>query len=212
MGLKNEALKILLYVLLWMIFSDVFQIIFGVQWAFFAYFCVTIFFSFVNIPIYRTRNEDDIVGINVGGCLLPLLLAVYLLFRIRNVLEANISVMVITAIIVIIVARKYSYYVRGKGVVSYGIAVPLASTFAVYLLIVAMGIESSAINVKLSIGYILSTMAVIVGTDLCHMHNIGKDGIYESNMSMGGAGINDGVWLSGMLTMMIIFIIDHFRI
>lgn len=208
MGRKGEIVQLLVIYFLMFVVAKVFDIVFDAWWVLPLYIMASVALSFVNIPLYRTAESDE-VGINVGGCILPLTLSVYLLYGIRSVLESIAIAVIITAIFVIIVAWKSSFYVKGTGVLSPAFLVPLISTLAVCLLTFGENGADNVLFLRLSLGYSLSTMAMIIGTDLCHMKKIGNDGSCGDHMSMGGAGIFDGVWLSGIVTMMMLFPLSY---
>lgn len=196
-------------VLFWArIAAEVFEVVFGSWWLLPVYIMATIALSFVNIPLYRTKEKDK-VGINVGGCILPMVLSIYLLYEIREILASIAATMIITTIIVIIIAWKSSRYVAGQGVLSRAFTIPLISTLAVYLVTYGTDITGNLLFLRLALGYAISTIAVIVGTDLFHMHEIGKDHRFADDLSMGGAGILDGVWLTGVLTMVFVTSLNH---
>jgi uncharacterized membrane protein len=93
---------------------------------------------------------------------------------------------------------------------SYAIVTPITTALAVYLLTLGADASSNLLYLRLSLGYAISTIAVIFGADVCNMSKIGNDLSCGDRMSMGGAGILDGVWLTGMLTMIFVFSISHF--
>lgn len=190
------------------IVAEIFDIMLGSYWLLAVYVVATIILSFINIPLYRTK-EADRVGINVGGCIMPFLLSVYFLYEVRSVLATIIVAMIITMLVIVAIAWKTSFYVKGKGVMAYAMVVPAATTFAVYLLTFGVDATNNLLYLRLSLGYAIGTFATIFGADVCNMSKIGKDLSCGDRMNMGGAGILDGVWLTGIMTMVLVFATGH---
>jgi len=178
----------------------IFGQLFGDPWYYFYLLIAGWFLSIFNIPLARTR-EDDIIHVNLGGCMLPLLLVAHFFLKFLALLD--IITLAIGIILMIILSRIVSFYVRGKGVLIVAIVIELISAY----LACFFNVEILA---RLVFGYIISTLGVLIGGDLLHIHKIGSDGRWGDKLSIGGAGTKDGIWTIGIGTMFFIVVVGGF--
>lgn len=129
-----------------------------------------------------------IVAVNVGGCLLPMIFSAYLFFasslRYQDVAAA--------VALVTLVAYAGSALVPGVGVVMSMLAAPLAAAF------VGIGIDAPH---AAPLAYIAGTLGVLLGADLLRLAEAGRSG--DAAMAIGGAGVFDGIFLSGILAVLL---------
>ena len=128
-----------------------------------------------------------IIAVNVGGALIPVLVSVYLLIKNRLYVRGAIAIAVVT-----LVVYQLAYPVRGIG-----ISVP-----ALVPPIVAAGISivlSRAAAPPLA--YIAGSLGTLIGADLLNIGTI--QGLGAPVASIGGAGTFDGVFLSGILAVLL---------
>lgn len=181
----------------------VFEVLFfGNGWLYLVFVLLGFLFSFINIPLYETK-EHDVVHINLGGGILPLLLSAYFLYKIWPFLNLFVAAIVVLA--VILLSRLLSVYRAGKGVQM----LLVAHWFIILVSALAVCLTSSVpdmLPMKLAFGYIVSTIGVFIGADLLHLGMIGRDGRWGEKPSIGGAGVLDGVWLIGLNTMLLIYV------
>ena len=172
------------------------------------FFCL--FGSVVNIPLFTIRSNVPIkdrgvyipgylpylkrlsgrtlIAVNVGGCLIPLLFSVYLFTTQPLMLyEVLLGVSVVT-----LVCYLYSFPVKGTGI---GMPMLIAPIFAALIAIM--------INHELSapLAYISGTMGVLIGADLLNMRHISHMGAMVA--SIGGAGTFDGIFMTGILAVLL---------
>ena len=161
--------------------------------------------SLVNIPIY-TREATiippqkifpffslnpfgvpadptkQIIAINLGGCIIPLLLCAYLITR------APMLPTVFATVITVIICFKISRVVPGTGIVIPSLLPPLIA--------VALAFLFSPGN-KIPVAYISGVLGVLIGADILNLPNLGS---YPGVMSIGGAGVYDGIFLVGIIS------------
>ena len=167
--------------------------------------------SGVNIPVVKLPSKDvlsgqeitffgmryivpsvqkwtrTVVAINVGGAIIPTLLSLYLLVKNGLYVQGLVGVAIVT-IIVHWMARPV------KGV---GIAVPI---FIPPLVAAGVGILLSQESAP-ALAYIAGTMGTLIGADLL---NFGKiRGLGAPIASIGGAGTFDGIFLTGILAVLL---------
>jgi uncharacterized membrane protein len=167
--------------------------------------------SYVNIPIAELPPEqvvsDQIVrffgiayvvprvevwprtvlAINVGGALIPALLSVYLVAKNRLWGRALVAVALVTAVV-----HRMAYPVPGVG-----IAVPnFVPAIAAAGVALVLSRESAA-----ALAYVAGSLGTLIGGDLL---NLGKlQGLGAPVASIGGAGTFDGVFVSGILAVLL---------
>jgi len=200
---------VLLYVFYWLITMQMktFEILFGNGWLYIAFFIAGLIFSLVNIPLYETEELDE-VYVNLGGCILPLILTGYLLYKTWFLL--NPIMFFVATLTTIAISRIVSWYKKGKGVLIAAIIVEIASTLIVHFLPFAVGyLDKDPLSLKLAFGYIIGTLGVLIGGDILHLGMIGRDGRWNDKLSIGGAGTKDGVWSIG-LTIMLFVLLSHY--
>ncbi|MGQ9919987.1 MAG: DUF1614 domain-containing protein [Desulfobacca sp.] len=178
----------------------------------FGILMATLLGSFVNIPIgeleggqivedreiiyfgvrYRLpmqyRRQKTVLAINVGGALIPLLISLYLILKMADILPA----MLATGIVSLVVYR-ISRPIKGIGIGIPALIPPLVAALAAYLL--------SEPDLRAPVAYIAGTLGTLIGADLLRLHDIKQMGAPVA--SIGGAGTFDGVFLSGIIAVLL---------
>ncbi|MBU1689380.1 MAG: DUF1614 domain-containing protein [Gammaproteobacteria bacterium] len=145
------------------------------------------FRSLLRLPPMEFTGKT-VVAINVGGCLVPLAFSVFLLRH--NPLNL---LMVISAVaLVAMVCRLASRPVPGVGI---GIPIFVAPLVAAMTSLI-IDPENSA-----PLAYISGTLGVLIGADLSRLGDIRKMGAPFA--SIGGAGTFDGIFLSGIVAVLL---------
>jgi uncharacterized membrane protein len=128
-----------------------------------------------------------VLAVNVGGAVIPTLMSTYLVMRYRLWGRAAIAVVAI-AIIIHMMATP----VRGVG-----IAVPvLAPVVVTAILAFILSREYAA-----PLAYVGGSMGTLVGADLLNLDKI--TGLGAPVASIGGAGTFDGIFLTGILAVLL---------
>ena len=129
-----------------------------------------------------------LILVNVGGCVVPVAFSVYL-FVTNNVSLFHALVCVLT---VSAVAFAVSRPVRGLGIGIPILFAPLTAAAIAY----AMAGDNAA-----PLAYISGTLGVLIGADLLRFKDIRKLGAPFA--SIGGAGSFDGIFISGLLAVLL---------
>lgn len=148
-----------------------------------------VFGLYIRMPRITYQQVSTIVAVNVGGAVIPVIVSVYLLVAHVGLLLSAIAGVVITSIAVHLMARK----VRGVGIVTPAILPPVLAAVIAYLL----SPSSPAI-----VAYISGTLGSLIGADLSNLRGINKLGAPVA--SIGGAGTFDGVFLTGILAVLLV--------
>ena len=148
------------------------------------------FFGIVfKVPEFDYEEFTTIVAINVGGALIPTLVSIYLLWKAPSTLLYALAGIFIVAAVTHLVARP----VKGLGIATPAFIPPLAAALVAYLL------PSGAPAV---VAYTSGVLGTLIGADITNLHHIPRLGAKIA--SIGGAGTFDGVFLSGILAVLLV--------
>jgi uncharacterized membrane protein len=134
-----------------------------------------------------THTGTTTLAVNVGGALIPSALAGYLVVHDHIWLRALIAVAVVS-VLVFLMARP----VRGVGIVCPTLVPPIVAALAA---IVIGGHHIAAV------AYVGGTIGTLLGADLFNLGRIRDLGAPVA--SIGGAGTFDGVFLTGILAVLL---------
>ena len=166
--------------------------------------------SLINLPLFSMKSEPPnleeippqlrelysrmpytgktLIMANVGGCVVPAAFCLYLLaHHPLNILYVALAVAAVAA-----VSFKISRRVPGIGM---GMPILLAPLVAA-LVSVALDSANAA-----PMAFISGTLGVLIGADLLHLKDIRKMGTPFA--SIGGAGSFDGIFISGMMAVLL---------
>lgn len=141
---------------------------------------------FWGIPLRRIEQKT-IVAVNVGGGLIPTILALYQFTR------ANPLQIVAVTAIVTIVCYYSAQIVPGIGIQMNALVAPLTAAMAAIL--VTGGVDAAPIAFA---GGVLGTL---IGADLLHLPQIER--MTPGILSIGGAGVFDGIALCGVFAVLL---------
>ncbi len=219
-------LILFIYILFFFMFSIFFA--FGIPIAFvklgipprvsITLFWLALLGSFVNIPISRiesripmrekgsvsfwgisyriphTPHNTTLLAVNLGGAIIPVFLSILILWSMA--IHSSYILMLKSLIgIAIVSAVSYLFARPVKGM---GIALP---AFLPPIVAAITAIFISPEN-PVPVAYIAGTMGTLIGADLLHLKDIEKLGAPVA--SIGGAGTFDGIFLSGIIAVLLI--------
>jgi uncharacterized membrane protein len=172
---------------------------------------VSLLGSYINIPIAQlppervVSNEQvvyfgmryvvpvvedwprTIIALNVGGAIVPTILSVYLLVTKRILVQAAIGTAIVAACV----------YPLARPTPGIGIAVPTLVPPLVSALVALLISRRSAP----ALAYIAGSLGTLIGADLLNLGRI--QGLGAPIASIGGAGTFDGIFLSGVLAVLL---------
>jgi uncharacterized membrane protein len=167
--------------------------------------------SYINIPVAQMREKQvvsnkvvsdwgvqyvvpeveewpqTIIAVNVGGALIPTILSLYLLFKNRLYLQSVAGVMIVTLIV-----HQMAHAVPGVGIALPPLIPPLLAAG------VALVLSRQAAP---ALAYISGSLGTLIGADLMNLGSI--QGLHAPVLSIGGAGTFDGVFLTGILAVLL---------
>ena len=172
---------------------------------------VSLLGSAINIPVARLPPEEvlsgrmidffgiryvvpvvqswpgTIIAVNVGGALIPLILSLYLLVKNRLYVRSVLAVAVVA-----VVVHTLAHPIRGVGI---GVPIFVPPIIAALTALV-LGWRKAA-----PLAYIAGSLGTLIGADLV---NLGKiQGLGAPVASIGGAGTFDGVFLTGIIAVLL---------
>jgi uncharacterized membrane protein len=138
------------------------------------------------VPVVQ-EWPGTVIAVNVGGALIPVILSAYLFFKNRFYLRAIVAVAIVA-----LVVHEFAYTIRGLGI-SVPVFIP-----PIVAAVVAMVL---AWRRAAPLAYIAGSVGTLIGADLM---NLGKiRGLGAPVASIGGAGTFDGVFLTGILAVLL---------
>jgi uncharacterized membrane protein len=177
--------------------------------------------STINIPLYRKEakvNDSDIffinlyqrqfwgipfqkvsrstvVALNVGGGLIPIILALYQ-FQQTN----GWSILLVTAIVTIV-----SYYaaqvVPGIGIQMNPLLAPLTAALVAVLLSLENVPDWFSTTNPPAVAFASGVLGTVIGADLLHLKDLER--MSHGVLSIGGAGVFDGIILCGLFALLL---------
>ncbi|HVN96868.1 MAG TPA: DUF1614 domain-containing protein [Syntrophorhabdaceae bacterium] len=133
------------------------------------------------------RNNFTVIAVNVGGAVVPCAISAFLLFKTSLYLQALIATACVT----------FAAYRLARPVPGVGIALPFfLPPFLAAVVSVIVAREHAPI-----VAYIAGSLGTIIGADILNLKKISELGAPIA--SIGGAGTFDGIFLSGILAVIL---------
>ncbi|MCK4524563.1 DUF1614 domain-containing protein, partial [candidate division WOR-3 bacterium] len=137
----------------------------------------------VHFPLLRKNVRDIIIAINIGGCILPLLMCIGLLHKVS-----------IPHLIPAILITSLSAYFSSKPVKHTGIKIMFI--FPLIAAVLSAIILASPAS-RAPFAFISGTIGILIGADLMHIKDFRKMG--PGILSIGGAGVFDSIFFVGII-------------
>jgi len=138
------------------------------------------------IPSILTEPRT-IIAVNLGGAVIPTLLSFYLILKNRLYWSSAVAIAVVAVAV----------HLMAHPVPGIGIAEP---TFMPFLITVAIVLVLSRKNAA-PLAYIAGSLGTLIGADLMNLGRI--RGLGAPVASIGGAGTFDGIFLTGILSVLL---------
>ena len=177
----------------------------------FAVLILTLLGSYINIPVAELPAERmiadreitffgmqyvvplveevprTVIAVNVGGAIIPALLSFYLIVKKRMYGRTLVAVAVVTAVV-----HWIAYPVEGVGI-AVPIFIPPLVAAGIALLLARQSAPSLA--------YTSGSLGTLIGADLLNLDKI--QGLGAPIASIGGAGTFDGIFMNGLLAVLL---------
>lgn len=135
---------------------------------------------------YPPRVAEQVIYVNVGGALIPIALSIYLLSRVP------LAPAIIATLLMTVLSKAIARPMPGVGITMPVLIPPIVSA----LLALLLARENPA-----PVAYISGVLGTLIGADLLNLGRI-KD-IGGLSISIGGAGVFDGVFLVGVIAVLL---------
>jgi uncharacterized membrane protein len=179
--------------------------------------------SLVNIPVWKIRKEtirmphspdgqfpdafspneagglwETSISVNLGGAIIPVAMACYLLYRASAVMNVNTLYLQVAAATLIVAAIAY---VTTRPMVGIGLRVPLfipglAALLCGILLAGGFGLLSAGV-----IAFVSATVGILLGANIAHLPHVGD--LEVPQVSIGGAGSFGAIFIGCILSALI---------
>lgn len=133
------------------------------------------------------RPSTTVVAVNVGGALIPTALSLYVLARCEVPVRALLAMAIVSVVI-----HKLARPIRGVGIGVPTLIPPLLAALAAVVL---------APGHSPPVAYVAGTLGTLIGADLLNLNKI--RGLGAPVASIGGAGTFDGIFLSGIIAVLL---------
>lgn len=141
--------------------------------------------QFWGIPLKKIQYKT-VIALNVGGGLIPIVLALYQLTR------GYVIPILLTTIIVTVVSYYSAHVVPGIGIQMNAMVAPLTAVLCAWVLAAAVAPQ---------VAFAGGILGTLLGADILHLRDIEK--MSPGVMSIGGAGVFDGIALCGLFALLL---------
>lgn len=139
--------------------------------------------SYLSGMFKRKRLESQGIKINLGGAIIPIFISVYFLTKIP--LEPVIIAIVLMAVI----SHHLARIIPGQGIALSAFIPPLFSAFFALILMPEFAAPCA---------FTSGVMGTLIGADIANLKKIQR--ISPGTLSIGGAGVFDGIFLVGIVS------------
>lgn len=144
------------------------------------------------IPLPRSEQQT-IVAVNLGGCLIPVALALWeIRFILAETPQAR-TALIVAGAINILACYWLARPISGIGIALPAFVPPLLAVGTAWLL---LGRDEFDL-VRAPVAFVAGVAGPLIGADLLHLRRFGQ--LSTGLLSIGGAGTFDGIVLSGLL-------------
>ncbi len=145
------------------------------------------FFGMIyNVP--KKLNNQMVIAINLGGAIVPFVLSCYLMWR-----NGLFGEPIVAALAVAGLTYFFAKPVPGVGIAMPMLIPPLIAAIVVFIL--------GPARHGPAIAYVAATMGTLLGADIFHLKDIKR--IQAPLVSIGGAGTFDGIFLAGIIAVLL---------
>jgi uncharacterized membrane protein len=145
------------------------------------------FFGMPYVVPMVTEAPGTVIAVNVGGAIVPTLLSIYLIVKNRLYSEGLVAIAIVAAVV-----HMMAHPVPGVGIAEPVFVPPLIAALA------ALFISRKH---AMPLAYAAGSMGTLIGADLLNLDKI--QGLGAPVASIGGAGKFDGIFLTGLVAVLL---------
>ncbi|WP_144982781.1 DUF1614 domain-containing protein [Gimesia aquarii] len=159
------------------------------------------------MPQMKRLRQEAIIAVNLGGCVIPIFLAIWLSQFIISGGSTPIYVTLAGIIFNTVVCYNTSRLVPGMGIAMPVFIPPLVAVLATWFGFAIIGPMMGTVGADFGslyspIAFVIGISGPLIGADLLHWNEFKK--LKAPCVSIGGAGTWDGIVLSGMIASLIV--------
>ncbi len=139
-------------------------------------------------PQFQRVRRETIVAVNLGGCIIPTMVAIYEIGQLVMEAWTLLFAVVLAVAINTAVCYKLAKPVKGIGIAMPAMVPPIVAVMSALVL---------APDQAPPLAFVAGVLGPLLGADLLHLREIPR--ISTGMASIGGAGTFDGIVLSGIL-------------
>jgi len=147
-----------------------------------------LFGFFERWPQFQRVQRETIVAVNLGGCVIPTLVAIYEIGQLVTDAWTLLFAVVLAVALNTAVCYKLARPVKGMGIAMPAMVPPLVAAMSALVL---------APDNAPPLAFVAGVLGPLLGADILHLREIPR--ISTGMASIGGAGTFDGIVLSGIL-------------
>ncbi len=136
----------------------------------------------------RQVRSYTVIAVNVGGCLIPLTIAIYEIFRVTGRGAYELFILLAVTALNIAVCYRLARPIPNVGIGMPPLIPPLVAALPTLLFVPGFAPP---------IAFTAGVLGPLIGADLLHLKDISR--LQTGVASIGGAGTFDGIVLSGMI-------------
>jgi uncharacterized membrane protein len=155
------------------------------------------------IPKLEVSRKQTLVLINLGGTIIPSLISLYMLYSIYRLSSTPLLSLAQALVVLVVVSlntHQSAQIVEGLGITTPAWGPPTMTAFVVFLVNYFL-----PVSFPMQVAYIGGTLGALIGVDLM---NLGKIAGVGPVVSIGGAGTFDGVYLTGLVSVLLILFLS----
>lgn len=141
---------------------------------------------------YRRVQSRTVIAVNLGGCVVPVLVAAFQVVRLTHGRPQALFAAGVVSAANVFTCWRVARPMPGLGIVMPAFVSPLVSVLGTWLLL-----SGGSPGERAAVAFIAGVAGPVIGADLLHLRTITKTPV--AVMSIGGAGTFDGIVLSGVL-------------
>lgn len=144
-------------------------------------------------PLLRRSDTETIIAVNIGGCVIPALVALFEFALVLSVGRYVVWSVAVISCVNVLVCYYVARPIRGIGVAMPGFVSPGVAISLSWLLLWGPQYD----GIRPAVAFIAGVAGPLVGADLLHLRDFTR--VSVGVLSIGGAGTFDGIVLSGIV-------------
>ncbi|MBN2334875.1 DUF1614 domain-containing protein [Candidatus Bathyarchaeota archaeon] len=156
------------------------------------------------VPRMEIGIRRTVITVNLGGAVVPLLISVYLVLWSIPACSAD-PLTSYMQLLAVLIAVTFITHSKAKVIKGLGIATPMFLPPAATALFTLLVDLVSPMSCPTQIAYVGGTVGALIGADLLNLSKLPEIGAPVA--SIGGAGTFDGIYLTGLISVLLVLLL-----